>query len=290
MQTLHPRFHHAIFSFAAFVVIAMTNCSSSVQAAVFSYGLSKVEDYQQTSNTQPATPTSLSGLLNVDFANATDLTAAHVTAASPLSPMTLSAAPGEYEFLQSSPTLTALDTNFPASTVYQYSISGGTLGAKSASLTSPATDLFPSPVPFFNGSEFSQLQGMNSALPFDFTWNGFTPPVGVNSASILFSITNVSGDPGSSWSNSGTNTFTSDVLPGNSLLPGATYDVALTYVASIFTPNAGFGTAESDIGFFRRTDIVFTTARVPEPSSLALLLAGGAGLLVWLAKRRSRIA
>jgi len=260
------------------------------------YGLFKGVNYQQSGNTQPSAIIGALGIVSLDDDNGADFASAHVATTSPSSPFPLSVqlsgnsfgiGLGNTNLSKAYGTQTALDTDLPNSALYQFAVSGGTLGTKTASLTSPATDLFPS-VPFFNGSIFSQLQGMHSAAPFQFAWNGFTPAAGTdsNSGQIIIDIHRVSDgkDMLSGFLPFGDNTFKSFLLPANTLQPNTTYDASLVYANGILTPNAGFGGAFSQIDFATKTDLIFTT--VPEPSSLMLLAVGSLGLFAYIRRRR----
>lgn len=264
--------------------------TSSAPAAIQFFGVTKGQNFQQTSNATPASPSSLFGFMTLTSSNATDYTAAQVTTndvvPSPISPFTLSPiSPGAFTFFNSYATLSALDTDFPNNALYTFAISGGTLGSQSSLLLVPPSNRFPSHVPALSGSQYDELQGMDSTAPFEFNWSGYTPAAGITTPSIFLSITNLSGDPGASWFFSGDNAYTSQVLSGGSLLPGAKYSLNLTYYSSIFAPDVFFVGADSIVAYSMSTDLVFTTL-VPEPSSLGLIGIGGLGLAASLSRRR----
>lgn len=275
--------------------ILITGNSSLASASVQYYRLFKSQSYQQTTNAPPSVPNLIWASVDVLSTSAADFTSAQVTTTSPLSPITLapfapSYAPPFFAFVrqQSYGTLSDLSTDFPNGTLYQYGVSGGTLGAQSGSLSTPATDRFASQVPYFNGTVFSQLQGMNSAAPFQFTWNGYVAAAGINAPFIYFAINRVSNGQ-LVFGTTGTNALTSVALPTNTLQPGTAYDVSLVYSSRIDTPNAGFSGATSEVGFDLRTDLIFTTASVPEPGTLALGIVGVAFLTFVAYVRRRRV-
>ncbi len=266
---------------------------SPAHAAIQFFGVTKGQNFQQTSNAPPTTPSDLFGFMSLTSSNATDYTAAQVTTndvvPSPISPFPLTPIfPGAFTFFNSYSTLSALDTDFPNNALYTFAISGGTLGSQSSLLLVPPSNRFPSHVPALSGSQYDQLQGMDSTAAFEFNWIGYTPAAGITTPSTFLSITNLSGDPGASWFISGDNAYTSQLLPGGSLLPGATYNLNLTYYSSIIAPDVFFVGADSIVAYSMSTDLVFTTM-VPEPSSLALIGIGGVGL-IGLSRLRRRMS
>ena len=282
MHDSHQRFWSIRATLLAFAVASLNG--SSLKADINFYRLFKTDAYQQTSNAQPTTPVFFTGNADIIFSNNSDFAAAQVTSASPLSPMTLSPSfPGFFGYGQFYTPPSNLDTDFPNNTTYEYGISGGTLGTQTASLSTPAANIFASQVPFFNGTTFDQLQGMNTAGSFQFTLNGYATPVGSNVALTFLDIIRVS-DGAVVYTDFGPNTQTSFVLPANTLQPGTAYIADLVYSSRIDTPNAGFNGATSEIGYDLRSDLNFSTA-VPEPASLVLALFAAVALI---AARRAK--
>ncbi len=259
-------------------LVAVIFCATSARAEIDFYRFFKTDFYQQTSTAQPVALDSAVGTVDILVSSDTDFTAAQVTSTSPLSPMTLSSpSSGSSAFSQTYPTTAARDTDFPANTTYEYAITGGTLGTQTASLTTPASDLFAAVVPYFTGTTYDQLQGMDSSNDFTFTINGYDAPVGGNNPLIFFTILRAS-DLQPTFSDTEPNTQTSFVVPGGTLEPGTAYIVDLDYSSRLDTANAGFGGATSEIGYDARTDLGFSTA-VPEPSAFALAVISGLILL-----------
>jgi PEP-CTERM motif len=188
-----------------------------------------------------------------------------------------------FTFSTSYATVSALTTNYPNSTSYQFAISGGALGSQSASLVSPASNLFPA-IPYFSGSTYSQAQGMNSSLPFTFAWNGFSVAGGaVNLELAYFTVARIS-DGQVAYSTVKGNGAGSVTLPANSLQPNTSYNATLIYDARIEQANAGFNGATSEVAFDQRVNLTFAT--VPEPPSIVLAVFGLVGMAFW--RRRTR--
>lgn len=112
---------------------------------------------------------------------------------------------------------------------------------------------------------------MNADVPLSLAWSGFTPAPGINTPLVFLDITRVS-DGQVQFERRGDNTLNSVLISANTLAPGTTYDLDLVYDNRIDTAGAGFANATSEVAFDTRTDITFTTAAVPEPSTAALLV------------------
>ena len=81
--------------------------------------------------------------------------------------------------------------------------------------------------------------------------------------------------------------------PTVELLPGTSYDFDLSVYQGTSSSNEQTtqGNVFTYYGVFGNTDInQFTTAAVPEPSSIALLLVGGLSLVVFAWRRRRQAA
>jgi hypothetical protein len=99
----------------------------------------------------------------------TDFIAMSLPNPGPTTPVTLTpVASGSvfWQYFQSFSTKAQLDAAFPAGS-YTLSATGGTSGPATATMSS-AQSFYPQTVPFLNGSTFSNLQGLNPALPFIF--------------------------------------------------------------------------------------------------------------------------
>jgi len=266
------------------VLVSLSLLATDAHAAITFYSLFVSNGYEQTSNAQPTIPLSYSGDVSIDFNNAGDLTAANVTSPSPLSPMTLNLGTLTAGFGQTYASAAQRDTNFPPSAEYQFNISGGILGSQSASLSRPGTDAFAPDVPYFTGTTYDDLQGVDATTTIILPFTGYAAPLGVNDPLIFIGITRVS-DGALVYGDSGPNTLTSFTVPVGTLQPNTDYDVNLVYSSRISIGQAGFGTATSQMAFDLRTDLFFTTG-VPEPSTIAL--AALASLAILSYRRRAK--
>jgi hypothetical protein len=244
------------------------------RAGVTFYSTFKNQVYTQNSTAQPSTPSSYFASGVVNFSNASDLNSATVTFAGSASPLVLaSAGTGVMNQNVNFASLGAMDAAFP-STSYQFAVGGGNLGSQNGSLSTPASDLFASQVPYLSDATYTNLHGMNASNSQQLTWDGYTPSPGINDADIFLIITRFSNGQEVFDSGALSNTQTSLVLPASTLLPSIKYQFELDYSSRINTPNAGFGTASSLVGFDLRAQGTFTTG-LPEPAS-------GFGILVGL--------
>lgn len=267
------------WSVLSFVVAFTLIHGNAAQAEISFFRLFKTQSFDQTSNAQPTTLAIASGDATILYNDVNDFSSAQVNSTSPLSPMALTpSTTGAVSYGQYFATTGDLDTDFPDNTIYAFGISGGTLGTDAAALNTPAASIYASQVPYFNGTTYDQLQGMDSTSPFSFTFDGYAAPVGGNTPLIFFSILRDS-DGALIYSDSGPNTQTSFTVPANTLAPGTAYTADLVYSSRIDTPNAGFNGATAEVGYDLRTNLGFTTA-VPEPASICLLAIAGFGMLL----------
>ena len=239
-------------------------------ASILGYGFGFTQYYSQTSNSQPTSPYEDQADADLSTSLSTDLTGVSVTSSSPLSPMVMTGGGGNYQYHRTFGSQAAMDADFPDSTTYTFTISGGTLAGQSQSATTPSADAF-SAVPFFTGSTFSSLQGANAASAINLTFNSLTPVEGhsIEAEVLVFQGSNFI------WTSPNYfNSQTSSTIPANTLSPGTAYQIELYFFEGSGSPPG------AEVDYASETLASFTTAAAPEPSSLALAGLGAAlGLL-----------
>ena len=202
---------------------------ASAQAGIVFYDTFKVATYTQLSNAQPSVPAGYFGTVGVSASLPGDLSGGNVTSVSPLSPMTLTGSNGNYSF--GTPFVgskAALDADLPNGTIYTYNLTGGTFNGQSATLATPASDEYAGTVPFFTGSTYNALQGLNPSTAINLTFNTYGTPPGVNTPLTFIGITQVSNSQ-FVYGTSGDNTLNSATVPGGTLLPNTQYDLDIVF-------------------------------------------------------------
>ena len=188
----------------------------------------------------------------------------------------------DYEFTSGTfASRAAMDVAYPKGT-YSFTANGG--GPAATTMVSYANDAYSATQPYLTGTNFSALQGMNSAASFTFQLSPFIKDAATTDAFIFFNIFDaVTGDVvfGSNFLNPNTSSI---LLPGHTLQPNRAYVFDLDYSdrVSVASPGADF---DAILGFDVRTEGNFTTA-VPEPAVSVLALIGATALLL----RRKRLS
>jgi hypothetical protein len=143
------------------VALAFFLSGAPASASILSYGVANVQQFgEDVGNAQPTVPYLYLGFADVDASIASDFTEGTVTSLSPLSPMTLGGTfdafsypgipLGSYKIaLFDAGSDAQLDTDFPNNATYVFNLAGSTFGGQSATLTTPASDAYPTTIPFF---------------------------------------------------------------------------------------------------------------------------------------------
>ncbi len=203
-------------------LFVLATLASSAQADVDFYRVGKTIVYSQTSNSPPTNVISVYGGVDMATPAPLDFTAARVfsTKTMPPSPVPefvlTQFSPGYWGSSQLYPSLDEMNANLPPGDTFGYLIEGGTLGSQLALLPLPATNLFSPDVPYFAGSTYSQLNGLDTTTPYTIHWNGYTPVAAVTDSPIFLAIYRVS-DGQNVTGTVASNTTTAFQIPANTL-------------------------------------------------------------------------
>jgi hypothetical protein len=183
------------------------------------------------------------------------------------------------------PDRAALATAFPSGT-YTFSAANGS-GTDFASYDY-STDAYPQTVPYLTGNDYTALQGLDAGTAFTFHFSTFTPAVGVTDALMFFTIFDANTNAVVASFDLLDPSTTSVTLAANSLQAGHSYSYELDFSDRVDVAVTG-SSAAGLLGFDNRTSGLFTTAAVPEPSTLLLTIIG-TGLLGCVRLRKNRFA
>jgi hypothetical protein len=174
----------------------------------------------------------------------------------------------------------AMDTAFPFGT-YQFQASNG--GPADTTSYNYTSNDYARSLPFLTGTNFTDLQGMDSSKPFTFMLSPFTTGGQANFSFIFLTIFDF--DKNAFVFNDGflAPTTTSVVLPANTLTPNHHFAYEVDFSNRDLVPSSG-AQFDAQLGFDVRTSGLFSSApTVPEPSTLILSSLGmlvGAGLVL----------
>lgn len=250
---------------AVLVLLACTLPAESLRADVLDYAFGKALQFEQTAdNTAPTTPSQAMVFGNLFVDNPGDFGSVSLSGGAGL---TYSSFFGGFDWLGEAvyATQAEMDAAFPNAATYTLSASGGTLGTFNETITFGVSQEFPN-TPFFTGSVVSDAQGMNASSDFTFSWN--IPP----SDGYQLFIEEVNGPEVFNQDGVFGGTETSATVSGGTFAAGTTYRAVIAFFDVEEGTRSSFPTGIEYTGFITETSFVFSTAAIPEPSTLALLV------------------
>ena len=240
--------------------------------------------YKQNSDSAPSAPAGYFFNMGVYFTDPASYANGSVTYPGLGSPQTLPAPAGSNQYNYTSGTYatnSALHTDYPFGT-YTVSAGGGSAGSATAVIPY-AKDYFTSTVPYV--TNFSSLNGLNTAANFTVNYNSFVPNSSVPDPSYFadsytfFTIYDFITGAAVFSDNFLNPSTTSSLILAGTLLPGTDYVYELDFsnrLDGYDFVNSTFTTQ----GFDLRTDGSFTTgAETPLPPAWPLMMSGLAGLV-----------
>lgn len=269
----------------ASLIMVLCSLGMTAHAQVTGVPLFFTNSYQQTG---PGTPTYNGSSFDARIfeTNPGDVVTAALTYPGPGSPGTFTQASYSTTILEyglNEPTMTALQTAFPFGT-YTVNSSGGTVGPGSVNVNY-MQNAFASNVPELTPLSYSSLQGLDSSQSFTFNFNADAPDPASNDNFVFVDIYDATTGALAFGDNFQPSTTTSEFLPANTLAPNTSYNLQMIFSNRI---NSNSNSIETDLGFDQATISGFTTAPVPETTSLVslgLLLVMGAGGLALTVRR-----
>ncbi len=274
------------------LALLTTGFAPAARAGIQYFDAFRTGDFQQTTANPAFTPADASFWFftaRVFQSAAGDVGSASVTDPGPGSPLNLAPNGNVFAGGGTFGSLADLDAAFPGGT-YDYSITGGTLGSDTGSLTLPATHLYVQSVPAF--ANFNSIQtAVDPAQPFTFQWNSLVANPAADQSLVFFSVYDATSFATVVDSGGLAAATTSFQIPAASLLPDHQYTADVFFSSR---QNSGTGFANTSeppggitglVGDDYVTAVTFTT--VPEPAAGGFAAAGlltGFGL--WRRARR----
>jgi len=258
-----------------------------VYADVDDYLILKLQDFEQTANNvQPTTPSEFFFEAEIFTTALGDFAAVNVGGAT-ASPVALTNDALLWDLSDEYGTKAALDLAYPNGNSYTLDTSGGTLGTLSEPITF-GTENYPTVVPFFTGSTYNDLQGVNSDAAINLTWN--LPSSGGAQVNFVGLIVEDASHNGVYFEEL-TVSSTSTIIPAATLLPNTDYTVYLEWSSDLDDTTTSFSPGVGISGFALETYIEFTTGAaffvvvggtsIPIDTT-ALLLAGVQSISMWM--------
>lgn len=245
----------------------------TAEAVVMHWELGKVSLYSQTAADTP--PTFPLRYVYAELATDTPLEFLSVTlGGSPMGDLPLDILPGgeRWDGIFAPPPPNTFGDAFPDGT---YVLTSANLAETAAELIELRSGDLAS-VPYFTGSLYDILAGVNPAAAIPLTWN--TPGTDVTRTTVR--VEPLTGGPPVLAEDATGQTSLS--VPAGTLAPNTTYILSVEFASEVDDPRGGFASGAGSSVLASLTDITFTTGDVPEPAGVCLL----AGLATLVARRR----
>jgi hypothetical protein len=283
-------FSNRLWQSGTLAATILLTCGASAAWAEISFvTLFRTEGFTQTADGGPVASNGFFVATDLFSTVANEFDSVEMVYPGPASPQALSQfSPTDFHFQTGSiATQAEMDAAFPTGT-YTHNASGP--GGSDSTSFDYTTDDFPQSQPFLAGTNYSDLQGMNAALPFDFDFSPYVTGMQATESILFFTIFDVAASSLVFDGGFMPATTTGLTLPAGTLEPGKSYIYELIFSNrdSVPSPGAAFNAL---LGFDLRTTGTFTTL-VPEPASLAFALQAGAALAsiaLWRAARRHSV-
>ena len=242
----------------------------STDAAVVDWELIKARGYEQTENNlAPSTSSTNIFFGELIFDTSSGLAGVSLGGApgSPLPYSDFGSSPGfAWELDLDFPNAAALDVAIPDGGVYSIDVPTSA-GVVSESISFSGG--YPSQVPFFSGTLYETLQGFDSSQDLTLAWDDAS---GTGMTTVEVFIADAAGDFDVIYEENPA--LPSKFVPGGTLEPGKEYIAVLVFVNETDDPRDSFSSGEGLSGYLTFTEINFTTALVPEPTTASLIALG----------------
>jgi hypothetical protein len=170
-----------------------------------------------------------------------------------------------------------MDIAFPKG-AYSLTANNTTNGDAATTMFDYLADAYAQSQPYLTGTDYSDLQGMNPAIAFDFHFSPFIEDASATESGLFFTIFDVTTGDVVFGNMFLPVTTTGVTLPANTLMPNHdyVYDLVFSDRWRVTSNGADFPAL---LAFDTRADGGFTTGTIPEPAGLAMLGAVGVALL-----------
>ena len=191
--------------------------------------------YQSADNTQPGSPSEWYAGAVVETQNPGDATSVTISGGNISGSLPLAFIDGEWCGEIFFPSQAAMNAVIPSTGTYTLTLSGGSLGTLSQTVTM-GTEQYPN-APYLTGSVWSGVTSYAAASNVSITWNNPGPLTQASG----FTLFDISDSAGEVFSELTSGAATSSLVPANTLKPTQPYSGYLTFTNTLFLAAGGFG-------------------------------------------------